>query len=126
MTGVSPTRGPAVLLGGLAVVLATVAPACGGDDDAADAPVVAIALGPYTIEPADLTITAGPVTLQVTNIDSIPHNLVVASKGTRTLAPGESQSLPADIAAGEYRMWCDVPGHADLGQVGIMRAVAAP
>jgi plastocyanin len=126
MTAPPPHRGPWLRPIAAALSLAALAGACGGDDDAAEAPTVAIALGPYTIEPADLTITAGAVTLVVTNVDSIPHNLVVASKGTRTLAPGESQSLPADIAAGDYRMWCDIPGHADLGQVGTLRAVAAP
>jgi len=25
-----------------------------------------------------------------------------------------------DVAAGEYRMWCDVPGHAAAGQVGTL------
>jgi uncharacterized cupredoxin-like copper-binding protein len=112
------------LLGGVAVVAATMLASCGGDASGTDAPVVEIELGRYTITPNDLTITAGPVTLQVTNVDTMAHNLVVAGKGSRVLAPGETQTIPADIEAGDYRMWCDIPGHAELGQVGVLRVVA--
>lgn len=111
------------VLGGVAVVAATMLASCGDDASGADAPVVDIELGRYTISPNDLTITAGPVTLQVTNVDTMAHNLVVAGKGTRILAPGETQTIPADIEAGDYRMWCDIPGHAELGQVGVLRVV---
>jgi uncharacterized cupredoxin-like copper-binding protein len=115
------------LLGGVAVVAATTLASCGGDSAGADAPVVEIELGRYTITPNDLTITSGPVTLQVTNVDTMmAHNLVVAGKGTRILEPGETQTIEADIDVGDYRMWCDIPGHAELGQVGVLRVVAPP
>ena len=54
------------------------------------------------------------------------HDLVVHGKGTRPLAPGQTQVLHIpDVAAGEYRMWCDVPGHAQAGQVGTLVVKAA-
>jgi uncharacterized cupredoxin-like copper-binding protein len=111
------------LLGGVAVVAATMLASCGGDASGTDAPVVDIELGRYTISPNDLTITAGSVTLQVTNVDTMAHNLVAAGKGTRILEPGETQTIPADIEVGDYRMWCDIPGHAELGQLGVLRVV---
>jgi uncharacterized cupredoxin-like copper-binding protein len=116
-----------------AVVLgAGVLSSCGGGSSASsDATVLEVQLGRYIITPAVLVAPAGELELRVTNVDdALVHNLVVFGKGTRMLAPGESQTLPiGEIGAGEYRMWCDVPQHADLGQTGALRvepAAAAP
>jgi len=102
---------------------------CGGSSSAAsDATVVEIDLGRFTIDPAVLEVPAGDLELKVTNVDSdLAHNLVVYGKGTKTLAPGDSQTLeiPA-VAVGEYRMWCDMQGHAQMGQVGSLVVVPAP
>ena len=102
---------------------------CGGSSSAASsATVVEVKLGRFTIEPAVLEVPAGDVELEVTNVDpDMAHNLVVYSKGTKTLAPGDSQTLeiPA-VAVGEYRMWCDMQGHAAMGQVGSLVVVPAP
>jgi uncharacterized cupredoxin-like copper-binding protein len=101
---------------------------CGGSSSAAgDATIVEVTLGRYTIEPAVLEVPAGDVELKVTNVDpELVHNLVVYSKGTKTLAPGDSQTLEIPAAAvGEYRMWCDMQGHAAMGQVGSLVVVPA-
>ena len=110
----------------LASCLVTVAAlgACGGDDGG-DAVRVDVALGRFVIEPATVTVPAGEVELRVTNTDTMVHDLVVASKGTRPLQPGESYDLPLGaIEAGDYRMWCDQPGHADAGQTGTLTVTA--
>jgi nitrite reductase (NO-forming) len=97
---------------------------CGDESDAAakDAIVVEVSLGRFVLEPAVLTATAGDLQLKVTNTDpDLMHDLVVRGKGTRRLAPGESQTLDIPhVVAGEYRMWCDVPGHAAAGQTGTL------
>ena len=114
---------------------AAVVSSCGDDSnaEASDATVLEVELGRYTISPSVLVAPAGELELRVTNVDdSLEHNLVVFGKGTRQLAPGESQTLPiGEIGEGEYRMWCDVPGHAQAGQTGAVRidpasAAAAP
>jgi hypothetical protein len=103
---------------------------CGDDSnaEASDATVLAVELGRYTISPSVLVAPAGVLELHVTNVDdALVHNLVVFGKGTRQLAPGESQTLPiGDIGEGEYRMWCDVQGHAQAGQTGALRIDPAP
>ncbi|HEX4980517.1 MAG TPA: cupredoxin domain-containing protein [Ilumatobacteraceae bacterium] len=103
---------------------------CGGGSgaDASDATVVEVELGRYTITPSLLTAPAGALELVVTNVDEgLIHNLVVAGKGTKSLAPGESQTLPmGEVAVGEYQMWCDVQGHRQMGQTGTMRIEPAP
>ena len=99
---------------------------CGGD--AGDAVVVDVELGNYTIEPATLVLPADvEVELNVTNVDpGMIHSLVAGGKGTRTLQPGESQTLPMGVlTAGRFQMWCDVPGHAQMGQVGMVVVEAA-
>ena len=106
------------------VILGTVSlSSCGGGADAADATVVEVELGRYTIAPSLLTAPAGALELVVTNVDeALIHNLVVAGKGTKSLAPGESQTLPMGvIASGDYQMWCDIQGHAQMGQTGTLR-----
>jgi nitrite reductase (NO-forming) len=85
-------------------------------------------LGPgFVIQPSVREDPAGDVELRVTNVDSdMPHSLVVHGEGTRTLVPGQTQILRVlDVAAGDYRMWCDVPGHAAAGQVGTLVVKAA-
>jgi nitrite reductase (NO-forming) len=104
---------------------------CGGDADAAGhATVLEVRLGRFVIEPGVLEAPEGDLELRVTNVDpGMVHNLVVNGKGTWGLESGQSQTLEmADVTAGEYRMWCDVPGHANMGQVGtlVVHVAAGP
>jgi len=115
---------------GVVVFAATAALAslsgCGGaDSKRADAPTVDIELGNYVITPNLVTIGTGVVNVHVTNTDSIEHNLTVGGRGTRDLAPGEDQTVSVDLDVGSYNMWCDVPGHAAMGQKGTL-VVAEP
>jgi plastocyanin len=101
--------------------------ACASESEAGDVIVADVTLGALVIEPSVLTVPAGEVQLRVTNADVVVHDLVVASKGTRPLRPGQTQELPlGEIAPGEYRMWCDQPQHAALGQVGTLVVTPAP
>lgn len=100
---------------------------CGGSSSASGATVVDISLGRFIIDPASVEVPAGDVELRVTNDDpELAHNLVVYGKGTKTLAPGDSQTLQIpDMQVGDYRMWCDIQGHAQMGQVGMFAVVPA-
>jgi uncharacterized cupredoxin-like copper-binding protein len=107
------------------IVGASMLSSCGGSSEATGATVVEVELGRFVIDPAVIEVPTGDVVLKVKNVDpDLPHNLVVYSKGTKTLAPGDSQTLeiPA-VAVGEHRMWCDVQGHAQMGQVGALVVV---
>ena len=128
--GMSSSRRPLVtvrrvlLLVGVATMGATVLSSCGNDSSAAaeDATVLDVNLGRFVLEPAVLEAPAGDLVLRVTNTDpELVHDFVVHGKGTKRLAPGESQTLKVpDVEAGQYRMWCDVPGHAAAGQTGTL------
>lgn len=110
---------------GIVVFVATAALAsvsgCGeSDSNLADVPTVDIELGNYVITPNQVTIGTGVVNLQVTNTDTIAHNLTVGGRGTRNLSPGEEQTVSVDLEVGSYHMWCDVSGHAEMGQTGTL------
>jgi len=91
--------------------------------------VFEIHLGPgYTINPAEITVPAGRFEVVVTNVDSqLPHSLVMLQRSTMQLAPGQSQRLIVkrgqEPEVGDYRMFCDVPGHQQMGQVGVVHVV---
>jgi manganese oxidase len=66
----------------------------------------------------NLTVPPGDVTLNVTNNGSMQHDLVVESLGAATpmLNGGGTSTLAlGNVAAGEYRIFCSVPGHAESG-----------
>jgi uncharacterized cupredoxin-like copper-binding protein len=94
------------------------------------APVFYVELGHYTITPAELTLPAGKFELVVTNTDPLlGHSLVLLQRGTKVLAPGQSQTLQVldgqEPTVGDYVMFCDVPGHQQMGQKGVVHVVAA-
>ena len=58
--------------------------------------------------------------MRVTNDGTEPHGLTVSGNGMdlqlpTSVQPGETQSLPIDLAPGTYRVICPVDGHADRG-----------
>ena len=76
-----------------------------------------VTLSEFTID-GNLTVAPGDVTLAVANTGTQQHNLVVEELGAQTpmLNGGDTASLAlGTIDAGEYRLFCDVPGHADSG-----------
>jgi len=121
----------ALLLTGAAAIGVTVLASCGNDSSSAaadDATVLEVNLGRFVLEPSVLEAPAGDLVLQITNTDpEMVHDFVVHGKGTKPLAPGESQTLKIpDVEAGQYRMWCDMPGHAAAGQSGTLVVNPAP
>lgn len=92
---------------------------------AIQAEVREIDLGAYRLIPQDLTLKAGTTYLfTAKNVHSVAHNLFIGDLQENTLANsatiggGASTSFTWTAVAGEYDMWCDVPGHADLGMIG--------
>ncbi|HSB87498.1 MAG TPA: cupredoxin domain-containing protein [Ilumatobacteraceae bacterium] len=101
---------------------------CSTNASAGAVPVYQVRLGRYTIEPAELTLPAGRFQLVVTNVDSeLPHSLVLLKRSTQPLAPGQSQTLTVksghEPSVGDYVMFCDIPGHRQMGQQGIVHVV---
>jgi heme/copper-type cytochrome/quinol oxidase subunit 2/uncharacterized cupredoxin-like copper-binding protein len=92
---------------------------------AIQAEVETIDLGAFELLPDHLDLKAGVTYLfQVENVHNTAHNVFIGDRGTETLAfsatiaGGGTTSFTWTAVAGEYDMWCDVPGHADLGMIG--------
>jgi plastocyanin len=112
--------------------------ACGSDDDdssssddtaatttaAATGETVTITADPggslkFTTEAVDAK--AGPTTLELDNPSSVPHDLVVETAdgsevGKTDIVSETKTDFTADLSPGEYRFYCDLPGHEESMQ----------
>jgi uncharacterized cupredoxin-like copper-binding protein len=65
------------------------------------------------------SLSAGPVTFEVTNDGTTTHAFEVEGNGveeeTEELEPGASATLEVDLQAGTYEVYCPVDGHRDMG-----------
>jgi uncharacterized cupredoxin-like copper-binding protein len=92
---------------------------------AIEAEVETIDLGAFELVPDHLELEAGKTYLfQVENVHNAAHNVFIGDRGSETLAfsatisGGATTSFTWTAEAGEFDMWCDVPGHADAGMIG--------
>jgi plastocyanin len=110
---------------------------CGGDDDddeaaapEATAPEEAaggggameVGMTEYAFDPKDVTASQGD-TITATNDGEIPHNFTIEGDGETTTGdvdPGSSGELTVDVAPGNYKVECTIPGHAEQGMVGTL------
>ena len=107
----------------IAALSALALAACGGDDDDASgngegegAPAGAVTVVAESVQGFDsdsYSAAAGEVTIVFENDDSIPHNVTIDGEDFRLADDGETGSI--ELAAGEYTLFCDVPGHRDAG-----------
>jgi len=83
----------------------------------------------YQFQPAALTVKAGDVTFEVTNVGATTHEFEVL-QGTTTvdemegLVPGSTHRLTVTLAAGEYSYVCKIAGHDSLGMKGTITVTA--
>jgi plastocyanin len=101
--------------------------ACGSSSDsntstsalAPSGPVVTVTADPSQLkfDTTSLTAKPGPTTISLANPSSTPHDLVLqSSDGTQVgkLDPpiaNKTGSFTADLKAGTYTYFCDIPGH---------------
>jgi outer membrane protein assembly factor BamB/uncharacterized cupredoxin-like copper-binding protein len=90
-------------------------PVAGGDSG------VAIDLTEFAFEPNTFTVAAGTdAQVTFTNRGQLPHNFTCDALGiaTQDLAPGATETVTINTAAGSYDFHCSIPGHADAGMIG--------
>jgi Cupredoxin-like domain len=75
-------------------------------------------LGDYSIS-GELSVPAGDVRIEATNVGVVPHNVGIRRGPiSGTLQSGKSLQLDlGNLAPGEYELYCDIPGHVALGMV---------
>ncbi len=90
-----------------------------GGGGAAAASTLAIELSEFKID-GQLTAPAGDVTLAVTNVGSMAHNLAVRELGAATPdlgADGVAELSLGTLAPGVYEVYCNIAGHLESGMV---------
>jgi uncharacterized cupredoxin-like copper-binding protein len=82
---------------------------------------VAIDLTEFAFQPNTFTVAAGmDAQVTFTNRGQLPHNFTCDALGiaTQDLAPGATETVTINTAAGSYDFHCSIPGHADAGMIG--------
>jgi plastocyanin len=85
-----------------------------------------ITLDDFMIEPQTLRAQAGRITFDVRNSGRIGHNFRVRGEHNRewvqitTLLPGETRSETVRLPPGDYRTFCSVANHEELGMWGTL------
>jgi plastocyanin len=78
----------------------------------------------YKLDPADPTVSAGTVELNVSNDGGVTHNLEVEGNGveeeTEDLQPGSIGKLSVDLQPGTYEIYCAIDDHKELGMEGTL------
>src|SRR6266542_1526735 len=71
----------------------------------------------FKIMLASTSLKAGRITFDVTNVGTVPHDLVIAGTSDRTklIAPGQTATLTAQLKPGRYELYCSVAGHKQAG-----------
>lgn len=94
---------------------------------AADADV-GVTLGEMWVESDVKEVAAGEVTFAVTNEGAAPHALLAgigpvespddpATAIAEMIGPGETIEKTVTLEAGDYQLFCNIPGHLEAGQV---------
>jgi plastocyanin len=79
--------------------------------------------GALKYEQTDVSATAGSITIDFTNMSSLPHDVTVegngASGGTDVIT-NSSTSTTIDLDPGTYTFFCSVDGHRAAGMEGTL------
>ncbi|MHB1090873.1 MAG: multicopper oxidase domain-containing protein, partial [Ilumatobacteraceae bacterium] len=124
-----------------ALIVALVAPGTSGSNDIKTVATSSVAtssavtefdieLGDFFVKPSSIDVPAGTIiTLRVSNIGNIPHDLVVSdAQGTEMLDSGSSQTITVGPFDTSVEALCSVPGHKEAGMtmsINVIGAVAA-
>lgn len=79
--------------------------------------------GALKFEQTDVSASAGTITIDFTNMSSLPHDVRIegngASGGTDQIT-NSSTSATVDLEAGTYTFFCSVDGHRAAGMEGTL------
>ena len=79
--------------------------------------------GALKYEQTDVSATAGSITIDFTNMSSLPHDVTIEGNGasgqTDTIT-GSTTSTTIDLDPGTYTFFCSVDGHRAAGMEGTL------
>lgn len=118
----------AVVVAGIALVASAIAwgfasePGTKTTGGGAATQTVTVTLSEFKISPDMITASVGD-TLKITNAGSMVHNFTIEGTpiSTDPIAPGKSTTIDTStLAAGNYTVSCNVPGHKASGMVAML------
>ena len=89
---------------------------------------VEVSLTEFAIDPDELEVPAGDLTISVANKGAVPHTLAFdqGDPVTPQLVAGEAAELELGaLEPGNYKLFCDVPGHEGAGMTAELRVTEA-
>jgi plastocyanin len=111
----------------LLISVALLAAGCGDDEDdggggggGGSLTLTADPGGDISWEPADLSASAGSVTITLVNESDVPHAVEIEGQGESETITGGETELTAELEAGEYTFFCPVGEHAQNGMEGTL------
>ena len=120
------------LVVGALVIGGTLLAGCGGDDGDSgdgggeaqttggggdDGSVTVVAEDTLSFDRDDYSVPAGEVTIDYENGGNIAHTLLIDGIDDFKLAvasSGDTDEGTTELETGDYRIYCDVPGHSDM------------
>jgi hypothetical protein len=87
---------------------------------------VTVTLHDFRLTPQIVTARKRPLTFRVTNRGRLPHNFHIRGVGRErleigTLLPGESETATVTLPRGDFRMFCSISNHEELGEYGSLK-----
>ena len=116
------TRRRSILPGAAIAALGLALAACGGGEPP---PTIEVTATEFAFDPEMITVDAGQAfTLSFVNGGTIEHDFTIDELDISVLAP-VTETVEEEIGpleAGEYAVYCSIPGHREAGMNGTLRA----
>jgi plastocyanin len=74
--------------------------------------------GALKYEEIYVTATPGSITIDFTNMSSLPHDVTIEGDGATDTITGSTTSTTVDLESGTYKFFCSVDGHRAAGMEG--------
>lgn len=112
-------------LAALAVAFALAVAGCGEESSSGEAvATVDVSETDFALEPTDATVDeSGAIEFAVTNDGQTVHSLEIEADTeavSDTIDPGQSITFTAELEPGEYKWYCPIADHEQLGMVGTL------
>jgi hypothetical protein len=87
---------------------------------------VRVTVRDFELEPQVVRANGRSLTFRVVNRGRLPHNFHIRGVGRvrleiGTMLPGESETASVRLPRGEFRMFCSIANHEELGEYGSLR-----
>jgi plastocyanin len=100
--------------------------AAAGGGGSSNLSIAANSSGSLAYDKKTLSATAGKVTITMTNMSPVGHNITIqkgtsgAVLGATPTFQGGTKSVSLSLKPGKYTFYCSVPGHRAAGMVGTL------